>query len=290
MAETDEEGESDEVQDDLPAGRVKPIACRLRQGEEKDAGTNFPSVSGQLEGGAVRLHVRLDASWGKYYVTRDKDVPAENLRDALVYSDNIFLAQEALDMGKDTFYSGASAFGFGEALPIPYPFPAASLANHGIVSEIQLADSAYGQGEVQMSPLHVAIAYMAFLNKGDIIAPVLLKDDSSGKGTPWKQAVIGPDTAEIIRQDLIEAVRDPDGFAHGAFIPGMTIAGKTGTAELKQKKGEDGKENGWFAVFNAGNPQLLLTMMVEDVKGHGGSGYVVAKARKILVQFGKQSW
>ncbi|KIL40155.1 MecA protein [Gordoniibacillus kamchatkensis] len=251
-----------------------------------EAKVTKPDRIRQIQG----LHWTKDASWGNYYVTRDRDVPSENLRDAIVYSDNIFLAQEALEMGKDTFTQGALAFGFGEALPIPYPFPVASLANKGIAGDIQLADSAYGQGEVQMSPLHVALAYTPFVNKGDLMKPVLLKDEASGQGTPWKKSVVGADVAETIRQDLIEAVRDPNGFAYGANLPGMTVAGKTGTAELKQKKGEDGKENGWFAAFNADKPQLLLTMMIEDVKGRGGSSYVVAKAKKMMSRFGKQSW
>jgi penicillin-binding protein len=236
------------------------------------------------------LHWTKDASWGNYYVTRDRDVPEENLRDALVYSDNIFLAQEALDMGKDTFMQGAQQFGFGEAPPIPYPFPAASLANNGVASDIQLADSAYGQGEVQMSPLHVNLAYTPFVNDGDLIKPVLVKDGDAAPGTPWRKSVIRPDVAATIRQDLVEAVRDPNGFAHGAYLAGRHIAGKTGTAELKQKKGEDGKENGWITEFDADKPQLLLTMMIEDVKGRGGSGYVAAKAAKIFAQFGKRSW
>ncbi|SFL55970.1 Penicillin binding protein transpeptidase domain-containing protein [Paenibacillus sp. 1_12] len=90
-----------------------------------------------------------------------------------------------------------------------------------------------------------------------------------------------------MRQDLVEAVRNPRGFGHGAYISGMNIAGKTGTAELKLKKGEDGLENGWFIEFDASLKQLLLTMMIEDVKKRGGSGYVVAKAKKIFLKYGK---
>jgi cell division protein FtsI/penicillin-binding protein 2 len=70
----------------------------------------------------------------------------------------------------------------------------------------------------------------------------------------------------------------------------MNIAGKTGTAELKQKKSEDGLENGWFIEFDASINQLLLTMMIEDVKKRGGSGYVVAKAKKVFLKYGKTAW
>ncbi|NHN35486.1 penicillin-binding transpeptidase domain-containing protein [Paenibacillus agricola] len=251
-----------------------------------NAGISSPDTIRNIQG----LYWTKDASWGNYYVTRDRDVASENLRDALVHSDNIFFAQEALAMGKDTFYKGAYKFGFGELLPLPYPFPRSSLANQGINSDIQLADSAYGQGEVQMSPLHVALAYTPIINQGDVVAPVLVKAASNPTDTIWKRDVIRPEIAEIVRQDLVEAVRNPKGFAHGAYIAGMNIAGKTGTAELKKKKGEDGLENGWFIEFDASRRQLMLTMMVEDVKKRGGSGYVVAKAKKVFLKYGKKTW
>ncbi|MBW7458202.1 penicillin-binding transpeptidase domain-containing protein, partial [Paenibacillus sepulcri] len=68
------------------------------------------------------------------------------------------------------------------------------------------------------------------------------------------------------------------------YIPGASIAGKTGTAELKQSKGGEGSENGWFAGFNADNPNLLLAMMIEDVKERGGSGYTTPKVKHIFLK------
>ena len=65
-------------------------------------------------------------------MTRVKEVPVLNLRDALVYSDNIYLAQEALEIGADPFLKEAVKFGFEEGLPLQFPFPKASLANEGI--------------------------------------------------------------------------------------------------------------------------------------------------------------
>ena len=63
----------------------------------------------------------------------------------------------------------------------------------------------------------------------------------------------------------------------------MTIAGKSGTAEIKATKDDKkGTENGWFVGYDTEQAELLLTMMVEDVKERGGSGYVVTKARKIF--------
>ncbi|WP_158633899.1 penicillin-binding transpeptidase domain-containing protein [Radiobacillus deserti] len=222
-----------------------------------------------------------DASWGDYYVTRVHDKLSVNLRDAFVHSDNIYFAQEALEIGTDTFLKKAKVFGFGEQIPFTIPVEPSTLSNNGITSEIQLVDTSYGQGEVMMSPLHLAILYTPFLNEGDLLAPYLLKDEESP--SIWKKSIVKPEVVEIIKQSLMDVVQDPNGTAHGAFLRDKEIGGKSGTAELKVSKDDDrGTENGWFVGFNTRDPQLLLAMMVEDVKKRGGSGYVVNKAKHIF--------
>ncbi len=224
-----------------------------------------------------------DGSWGSYYVKRVRDVPVEDLTDAIVNSDNIYLAQEALEMGAEDFSREAEKFGFGASLPIDYPFPKASLSNDGITNEILLADSSYGQGEVQMSPLHLALSYTPFINEGKLVAPVLeLKKDKELHGEAQGERVLTPDTAEAIHRMLLRVVDDPKGTGYGAYIPGRKIAGKTGTAELKRTKAESGQENGWFVVYDADGFDFLMAVMIEDVRDRGGSGYVVRKTAPVV--------
>ncbi|UVI32960.1 penicillin-binding transpeptidase domain-containing protein [Paenibacillus spongiae] len=224
-----------------------------------------------------------DESWGSYYVKRVRDVPVESLMDAIVNSDNIYLAQEAIEMGVDIFSREAGKFGFGKPLPIAYPFPQASLSNNGITSEILLADSAYGQGEVAMSPLHLALSYTPFINGGELITPVMeLMDDEKPQGEPWGDPVLAPETAEAINRMLLEVVENPRGTGRGAYIKGSRIAGKTGTAELKRSKEEKGQENGWFVAYDAERADLLMAIMIEDVQNRGGSAYVVRKTAPVL--------
>ena len=84
-------------------------------------------------------------------------------------------------------------------------------------------------------------------------------------------------------------VSDSNGTGHAAAsVTGATLAGKTGTAEIKASQDdENGTELGWFAVYNTdaqeGQTTFMLTM-VEDVKGRGGSGYVVNKDVQIWNQ------
>ncbi|WP_339228045.1 penicillin-binding transpeptidase domain-containing protein [Oceanobacillus sp. FSL K6-2867] len=223
---------------------------------------------------------KKDDSWGDYYVTRVHDKKLVNLRDAFVYSDNIYFAQEALEMGVDTFSNEVYKFGFDEKLPIPFPITPSILSNNGIDREVQLADSAYGQGEIMISPLHLALTYTPYLNQGDLLYPHLLESEER---TVWKKSLIDADIAEFIKKSLIQVVEDPNGTGHRASIPGMTIGGKSGTAEIKASKNDDsGSENGWFVGFTTEESPLLLTMMIEDVKGRGGSGYVIPKVKHIF--------
>ncbi|QDI92770.1 hypothetical protein EPH95_17670 [Salicibibacter halophilus] len=224
---------------------------------------------------------------GDYEVTRvtDPEEPVD-LRDALVFSDNIFFAQTSLEMGGDTFEEGIENFGFGQDIPFTYPIESSTLTEDDTFeNDVLLADSSYGQGEVQMSPLHLSMTYTPFVNEGDILAPVLLQDDAD-EAEVWDEGVMESETADTILQNLIEVVEESDGTGHDAQISGRTLAGKTGTAELKESPEDDDNDQlGWFVAFDADEADLLVTMMVEDVQEQGGSGYVVPKVGDIIEEY-----
>lgn len=219
-----------------------------------------------------------DASWGNYYVTRVHDVNPVNLDTAMIYSDNIYFAQAGLKIGKDKFVGEAKNFGLGEKLPLEYPFQDSKLGD--IKNDIQLADSSYGQGEVVLTSLQAALSYAPFVNDGNIPSPSLLQGENANK--VWKTAVISKENADLINKELIAVVNNPEGTGRSAKIDGMTLAGKTGTAELKQAKNETGTENGWFISYNADSPNMIVAMMIEDVKNRGGSGYVTNKVKNVF--------
>lgn len=73
--------------------------------------------------------------------------------------------------------------------------------------------------------------------------------------------------AEEITKGLRGVVEDPRGSAYQPAVSGITVAGKTGTAELKtSKEDKDGKENGWFVGYDYKKKDLLIAMMIQDVK------------------------
>ncbi|MFK4996806.1 penicillin-binding transpeptidase domain-containing protein [Bacillus sp. N9] len=135
-----------------------------------------------------------------------------NLEKALIYSDNIYFAQKALEIGKDAFTSGLKSFGFDEEIPYLYPMENSQMGKMN--SDIALADSSYGQGQVEMSILHLASAYTPFMNKGNMIKPIL--EISEEKGQIWKEKVVSEENAEKIQAALRKVIDDPKGTARAA--------------------------------------------------------------------------
>ncbi|KFM98663.1 penicillin-binding transpeptidase domain-containing protein [Bacillus clarus] len=256
----------------VPGSVFKPITGAIGL----ETKTIDPKEELKIEG----LQWTKDSSWGNYYVTRVKDANPIDFDKAMKYSDNIYFAQEAIKIGKDKFMSEAKKFGFDEKLPIEYGFPASKIAKDGIKNDIQMADTGYGQGQVLMTPLHLALTYAPIVNEGNIPSPHLIKTDNQPK--PWKENVISKGNQDILKTALTKVINDSDGTGKVAKIDGMTLAGKTGTAELKVSKEAEGKELGWFTAFDLNSPDMIVTMMIEDVKGRGGSNVPSEKVKHVF--------
>lgn len=208
------------------------------------------------------------------------------LENALIYSDNIYFAKAALQIGAERMKEGLIRLGFGEELPFEIRMQRSQYSNtEEIASEIQLADSGYGQGQILINPLHLACLYTAFCNGGNVLEPRLVWQEGEASRW-WISNACSVETADRILEGLKKVVNDPAGTGYQARREDLVLAGKTGTAELKvSKEDTSGSELGWFAVFTAdetaGRP-ILIVSMTEDVKGRGGSGYVVERVRRVL--------
>ena len=256
-----------------PGSSFKPVVAALGLTE----GTLDPDEDVKNDG----LKWQKDSSWGDYYVTTLVDYPVKNLENALVHSDNIYFAKAACAMGTDGFTKGLASLGFGEELPFEFTAMTSSFGSDGkIASETELADSGYGQGKVLVNPIHLSVIYSALVNGGDMVKPCLLDSESASY---WKEGVFTKEAADTVLADLYQVVENSAGTAHSAQRDAFRMAGKTGTAELKTSREDtEGQELGWFVgicVENTEKP-LLITMMIEDVKGRGGSHYVIPKVMK----------
>jgi len=228
-----------------------------------------------------------DSSWGDYKVTR---VHAEapnpiDLNKALVYSDNIYFAQQSLDMGRKTFVDGLKRYGFGEDIPFALNLKSSQFSNDGqISSEGQLADTSFGQGQMLTNILHLASMYEVFLTNGVMYKPTLFLEEEDAK--VWKEGLVSAENAALLRKSLRNVV--VDGFAQAANRPSTPLAGKTGTAELKSATDEKGKENGYFVAYNSQNPAFILAMMIEGVEDNNGSAYVAELVSNAFVANGNR--
>ncbi len=222
-----------------------------------DAGTLDPAEQLTING----LKWQKDSSWGSYQVTRVSDVSQVNLQTALVYSDNIYIAQETLRLGEKKFRAGLAKFIFGEALDLPISMDAAKISNEkSFDSDILLADTGYGQGELLINPIQQATMYSVFANDGTLVYPKLLAD----KETKTKTDVIKSTSAQTIASDMQAVVTDSNGTAHSLNALGFTLAAKTGTAEIKTKQDEKGQENSFIVAYDANNKNYLMVSMLED--------------------------
>lgn len=231
------------------------------------------------------LHWKKDAGWGGYYVTRVKDVSSVNMVDALVYSDNIYFAQEALEMGSGKFIEGISKFGFGENWGLDVinlkPSQYANASHRDLASEVLLADTSYGQGEMLLSPIHVAVAFTPFAQQGKLVPPILFLRQEDQE-SPQAIHIITPQVAGTVKDALTQVVSRSGGTAHALSSSELKLAAKTGTAELKAKKGEQGEENGFVVAFDAEQSSFLISALIENVHARGGSHYVVNKLKPFL--------
>lgn len=248
-----------------PGSTIKPVTAAIGM----EAGTLNPSEGLTINGETWQK----DSSWDEYRVTR---VHAEapnpiDLNKALVYSDNIYFAQEALEMGRETFVNGMSRFGFGEEIPFSYSLKSSQFSNDGkISSDGQLADTSFGQGQMLANILHLASMYEVFIGDGVMYKPTLLLDEEDGQ--IWKEGLVSTENAAILNAGLRRVV--VDGFAQAANLPNIPLAGKTGTAELKATGEDKGKENGFFVAYNSEKPTIIIAMMIESVEDNDGSAYV----------------
>lgn len=261
-----------------PGSSLKPVVAA--------AGLMAGTIDPQKDYGSQGLKWQKDTSWGAYYVTTLHTYKPVTLENALIYSDNIYFARAALDMGADAMENALSGVGFGQEIPFDITMQKSQISNSGkIESEIQLADSGYGQGEILVNPLHLACIYSAFVNGGSMLKPNLVYD-SGEKYSYWIEDAFSEKTAETVLEDLVQVVNDPKGTGYKVHRDNVMLAGKTGTAEIKASKEDtSGTELGWFAVMTAdlaAKRPILLVSMVEDVKDRGGSGYVVNKVDEVL--------
>ena len=261
-----------------PGSTFKPIIAAI--------GLESEAIDPMEDYGNEGLSWQKDSSWGSYCVTTLHTYEPVILENALIYSDNIYFAKAALKIGTEEMESSLTELGFNEEIPFDIKMAKSQYSNtENIETEIQLADSGYGQGQVLVNPLHMACIYSAFCNEGNIIKPYLVYQ-AEATVTFWMPGAFSKETAKQVLEGTKKVVNDSHGTGYAAHRDDIVLAGKTGTAEIKASKDDTSwTELGWFAIYSTEETvehPILIISMVEDVKGRGGSGYVVKKDSAVL--------
>ena len=255
-----------------PGSSMKPITAAI--------GLETKAIDPDKDLGA-KDKWQKDSSWGNYYVTTLHAPSPNNLKNAITYSDNVYFARSALNIGKENLFKYYKNLKIGKKVPFELALNKSQYINKNQkVSDQLIADSGYGQGQILINPLQLASIYSSFINNGSIYRPHIVK-----KGEQmWIQRVFSDQTVKTIKEDLINVIADENGTGHSIYHENIQLAGKTGTAEIKQSQSDTtGSELGWFTVMTTDSKRpILMTTVVEDVKGRGGSGYVVEHTKTPL--------
>lgn len=284
-------GFSTEEWDDLNNDEDQPLTNRFRAtwvpGSTMKAitaaiGLETDSLDASKDFGA-EMKWQKDSSWGDYFVTTLHAPNPNNLRNALIYSDNVYFAKAALEIGKDNLEKGYKSLMIGEDIPFELALTKSQYTSDSFDDEILIADSGYGQGQILMNPVQMTSIYSSFMNDGKMMTPHVVK---STETSVWAEP-FSKETTDEIKSDLIQVVEDNNGTAHALNNSQYQLAAKTGTGEIKDSQDDTtGTELGWLSVASTDSSKpIVITTMVEDVKGHGGSNYVVNGVKQPLMSY-----
>lgn len=254
------------VQSAYPLGSVFKIFTALAAlGQKKITPATRFSCAGHLVVGGNKFGCWKEGGHG-----------SQDLVEALAHSCDVYFYRTGLAVGPDSIRAMARLFGFDEKLGIDLPgerkghVPSREWKKkkkRGGWYDGDTANFAIGQGFLQVTPLQAAAA-VAAAGTGELVRPHLVqKIDGVPVVSRHASAVPVPlKDLEDVRKGLLQVVQSDTGTGKAARVPGVIIAGKTGTAETGPGK----PTHAWFAGYApADKPQIAMCVFLEG-GGHGG--------------------
>lgn len=233
-------------------------------------------------------------------------------------------AREAIQWSCDTFfYKVADTLGIDPIAKVGRELGLGAVTNLGVASEVPgvMPDSAYhdrytpggytkgmalntaiGQGDVNVTPLQLAIVYAAIANGGTVFQPQVVQRVESPEGRPLevfaprvvRQSEMTKEQQHIIVDALTAVVNEPGGTGYRSRLPDVLIAGKTGTAQVvrigqvRTKEADMdyfSRDHAWFASFAPANDPELVVVVLNEHGGHGGTDAAPAATAVIRKYF-----
>ncbi len=245
-----------------PGSVMKPftVAAALESGEWQ-ANTRIYCENGRFKVGSFVIHDSHPMAW-------------ETLKTVLAHSSNIGAAKVALSLGAERLYDELRRFGFGQRTGVEVEGESPGiLAHYRRWGRVETANIAFGQG-VAVTAMQLASAFSTLANHGIHIAPHMTRREEAMERT----RVIPSEVAAIV-EDMLITASSPEGTGRRAVPHGYVVAGKTGTAQRANERGEY-SEHHYTSVF-AGyvpveDPALTIVVVVDEPRGVYYGGLVAA--------------
>jgi penicillin-binding protein 2 len=270
----------------LPGSIFKPIVglAALENGLDPDATYEVQPDPADPGHGCIyvgRRKVRDTAPPGEY-----------NFKRAIERSSNAYFIHTGLDLGIDKVVLMGEKFHLGERTGV-FPkgqesrgiFPTRKEINSPDWHDGDSANICFGQGQMAVTPMQIAVAYCAIANGGTVLWPRLVarvepQDPNSGEtptifpsGVARDHLNVSQRSIHIVQDAMLGETEDPEGTGHQADVPGLQICGKTGTAQIKNEKGELLGYNWWFASFAPyQSPKYVVIVTVQKFHASGSGG------------------
>jgi len=277
----------------------RPLINRATQGLYPP-GSTFKIITGAaaLESGVdpnAKVRVddpwQADKSWGSYFVRSSSKAHGDyTMADGYRLSENIYFAKIGLQIGGQKLAEYAQRFGIGSPTKCDLASAKGQLSRTGALDRPTLvADTAYGQGELFVSPLQMALVAAAVGMGGVMPTPHYATEVRDAAGHPIRVVapgasaqVIRPDTAKALALMLVGAVEGPGAFASTARIQGVHVAGKTGSAENPA-----GPPHGWFVGFAPADAPVIAIAIVLENTPRGGEDAAPLAPRVMSAALGR---
>lgn len=290
-----------DVWDKLSKDKRNPLFPWATQGGYPPGSVIKPfTATAALEAGAVTPDTVFDGvivndtwkpdddwNWRPIKRVENSGTPLK-LSNAMLHSDNIYFAFAAMRLGGDKLIEYLDRIGMEQPAPFDLPVKQANIKNEDRDMDRRLlAEMGYGQGDLIVTPLQLASMYTAFANgTGDIMRPILvektrrtdgLEYETVTKAEPeaWIKDAVSKSSLNKLLPLMEDVMKKRGGTGRPANIPGIGLAGKTGTAEIG---GDKSREISWIAAFwTDGNYKRLVIVMVDTAAELGSVKFKIAK-------------
>lgn len=250
-----------------------------------------------LQSGLLKKDSLIDCENGKLQfgnkIIREAEADHQfgkiSLEKVIEYSSNVGAAKVGQILGADRVRSTMDKFGLTAKTQVGLPGETSgSKKSEDFWKPIFLATASFGQG-ISVTPLQMTTAFAPFANGGYLVRPkILLRDINLEPGQSHElRRVVSPKTVQTMRDILIRVTESKRGTGTKAQIPGMKVAGKTGTAQkYDAQEGYDAKKYlaSFIGFLPADHPQLLVGVFVDEPKGFYYGGQVAGPVFKRIAE------